>query len=281
MPAHKPVESWPATIIDCANLGEPMFDLFGANRSELSPHLKEKWGYVRARHLILATPEFIVFLDRSLDVDWKSSPEWDEAHRDQRKQLDEVLNRAAELEAGDWDRTDYERTLSLKRQIGEAVARGLGGNISQARQMLDKAETYREKAIASSARRKAITDQVQVKDEWQRYYKRWTAIHYAIGVGAVILSTLVASKPTWVSSTPSVAEYWISIFAWLAAVFTGLLTFLTPEKKASKYSRAWSTLNSEITRYNADNSYTVDDVLDAYNKGENIIFETSDTGRRR
>jgi hypothetical protein len=193
----------------------------------------------------LATPDFIVFLDEALDVDWKSSPGWDAAHVDQRKHLDEILNRAAELEAGDWDRSDVETTLNLKRQIGEAIARGLNGNIPQARQMLDKAEAYRTAAIRSFKRRRAIKDQVKIKDEWRDYYKRWIAIHYMIGVGALILSTLVASKPIWMGAS----EQWVSLFAWLAAVFTGLLTFLTPEKKAGKYSRAWSALNSEITRY--------------------------------
>lgn len=146
--------------------------------------------------------------------------------------------------------------------------------------MLDKADTYRAGAIRSFKRSRAIRDQVQIKNEWQNCYKRWTVVHYAIGVGAVVLSTLVASKPTWISSVPGTADHWISIFAWLAAVFTGLLTFLTPEKKASKYSRAWSTLNSEITRYNADDEYTINDVLEAYDKGESIIFET-ETGKRR
>jgi hypothetical protein len=118
-----------------------------ANRIGLSPHLRKTWGYVHAHHLILATPDFIVFLDRALDVDWKSSAGWDEAHKEQRKQLDEVLNRAAELETGEWDRCDAETTLSLKRQIGEAIARGLSGSIPQARQMLDKSEAYRASAM--------------------------------------------------------------------------------------------------------------------------------------
>lgn len=242
------------------------------DRNELSPHLRETWGYIRAHHLILATPDFIVYLDKTLDVDWKSTPAWDTAHKDQRKQLDEVLNRAAELETGDWDRSDVDITLSLKRQIGEAIARGLNGNIPQARQMLDKAEAYRARVTNDFRRNKAIKDQVKIKDEWRGYYRRWIAIHYTVGIGALFLSTLVASKPTWMG----LGEQWIGAFAWLAAVFTGLLTFLKPEKKAGKYSRAWSILNSQITLYNSDTEYTVSDVLKACNKGENIIFETSE-----
>ena len=47
-------------------------------------------------------------------------------------------------------------------------------------------------------------------------------MHYAIGIAALILSTLVASKPTWIGASGS----GISLLAWLVAVFTGLLTFL-------------------------------------------------------
>jgi hypothetical protein len=70
----------------------------------------------------------------------------------------------------------------------------------------------------------------------------------------------------------------VSLLAWLVATFTGLLTFLTPDKKADKYIRAWSILNSEVTRYNSDE---VDDVLGACQKGERIIFETASDDRRK
>jgi len=100
-------------------------------------------------------------------------------------------------------------------------------------------------------------------------------VQYGIGIGAILLSTLVASKPVWLD------ERHISFFAWLVAAFTGLLTFLTPDKKADKYIRAWSVLNSEITRYHTDHSHTVEDVLDACRYGENVIHETLPPERRQ
>src|SRR5438132_461110 len=109
--------------------------------------------------------------------------------------------------------------------------------------MLAKANSYR----TSMRRKQAIKAQVQIKEEWRSCYQRWSILHYAIGIAALILSTLVASKPTWIGASGS----GISLLAWLVAVFTGLLTFLTPDKKADKYLRAWSVLNTEITRYNA------------------------------
>jgi hypothetical protein len=92
-----------------------------------------------------------------------------------------------------------------------------------------------------------------------------------------LASTLVASRPVWLGLN----ENGVSLLAWLVATFTGLLTFLTPNKKADKYIRAWSILNSEVTRYNSDESCTVDDVLDACQKGERIIFETASDDRRK
>jgi hypothetical protein len=67
----------------------------------------------------------------------------------------------------------------------------------------------------------------------------------------------------------------------LVAFLTGLLTFLNPDKRAAKYMRAWSILNTAITRYNADVSYTLNDVLEAYHQGEAIIHETSPTAQKK
>jgi len=40
-------------------------------------------------------------------------------------------------------------------------------------------------------------------------------------------------------------------------------------------------LNSQITRYNADDTYTVNDVLEACERGENIIFQDGTTSAKR
>jgi hypothetical protein len=189
--------------------------------------------------------------------------------------VSEIVSRATVVEARDWDYSDEQKTINFKRQIGEAIARAFDGNIRSATEMLDGAEEYRRSTLSAAKRREAIKDQVKLKDLWRRCFRGWTAVHYIIGISAILLSTLVASKPLWL------AEMQISFFAWIVAALTGLLTFLTPDKKADKYIRAWSALNSEITRYNANEARTVEDVLDAYNSGENIIHDTSPNERRR
>jgi len=240
----------------------------------LSPHLRETWGGITYRHLILATAGFIVFIDHDLDVDWKSTPQWDSENENIRRRFAAVLAKAATIEAGDWD-GDAQRTLNFKRQIGEAVARGLEGNFGEADELLVRAEKFRQRVIGAAHRKEIIRDQVQIKNSWRRSYHIWTAIHYGIGIAALLLSTLVASKPAWLDSNQ------ISFVAWLVAAFTGLLTFLTPDKNADKFIRAWSALNSEIILYNADEDRTIEDIMDAYRQGQDIIYEGAQRDRRK
>jgi hypothetical protein len=224
-----------------------------APKTILSPEMRELWGYIPIRHLVLASPEFIVYLDDVLDVEWKTTNAYDDTDLGHKQQRSAVLTRAAELEAGDWDLSDERQTLSLRRQIAEAIARAFEGDFAQAQQMLDRASEYR----TSMRRKQSISEQVRINNEWRARYRRWTGVHYSIGVAALVFSTLVASRPTWIGS----AEVGTSLLAWFVAILTGLLTFLTPDKKADKYLRAWSVLNTEITRFNADEGYSVDDVL--------------------
>ena len=243
----------------------------------LSPELTKIWDFVEFRHLILASSDFIVFIDHALDVDWKTTSAWDQLNIESGERLDGILNRAAEIEAADWDHSDEQKTLNFKRHIGEAIARSLDGHFDHADKMLDKAESYRATTLKASRRKAAVAEQLQIKDAWKAFFRRWTAAHYTLGITALLFSTLVASKPVWLG----LSENQISFCAWLVAALTGLLTFLAPDKKADRYSRAWSILNSEITRYNADDTYTVNDVLDAYHQGEAIIRESPRIETRR
>jgi hypothetical protein len=242
----------------------------------LSPELEKLWGFIAPRHLVLATEGFIVWIDEELEIDWKSRPEWDAKNGDQLRVQSAILNRASALEAGEWDHSDEKRTLNLKRQIAEGIARYLSCEFVQAQQMLDKAEEYRAGILKTSRRTQAIEEQVEIKDSWKRNHKRWNWLHYGAGCAALLFSTLVAAQPAALGMTDSSR----SLFAWLAAFMTALLTFLTPDKKADKFLRAWSILNSEITIYKYDESHTVNDVLEAYHRGESIIFENATTPQR-
>lgn len=241
----------------------------------LSPYLKRRWGFVRFRYLILATERYIVFIDDELEVDWKSTAEWDQTLASQRREFDAILNRAASVESSDWENSDTQTTIKWKRQIGEAIARGLDTNFAGAVEMLDRAKDYRRHMLSLRRRQAAIKDQVKTKYHWRRASIGWSWVHYTIGICAIRLSTLIASKPLWLN------EIQIGFVAWVVAAFTGLLTFLAPDKKADKYIRAWSVLSSEVTRYNTNTEHTVEDVLDACRYGENIIHGTLPEGHGR
>src|SRR5436190_11403135 len=85
-------------------------------------------------HLVLATSGFIVWVNDELNIDWKSTPEWDAQHGEERQKHSAILNRAIALEAGDWDSSDEQKTLNLKMQIGQAIAQYLNGAVVQADQ---------------------------------------------------------------------------------------------------------------------------------------------------
>jgi hypothetical protein len=244
-------------------------------QNSLSPQLRDIWGFIKFRFLILATEDFIVFIDEALEVDWKSTSEWDASKAEHRSAFSEVISKATVIESRDWDHSDEQRTINLKRQIGEAIARALEGNFRTAGEMLDGAEEYRQSSLSALRRREAIKDQVKLKNSWRVCFRGWTVVHYAIGISAIVLSTLAAAKPMWLGDMP------LSIVSWIVAACTGLLTFLTPDKKADKYIRAWSALNSEITRYNSNQTRTVEDVLDACHNGESIIHEIPLNEKRR
>jgi len=248
------------------------------SRSEehkLSPHLDAIWGFIKYRFLVLATPDFIVFIDDELDLDWKTAPQYDEANKAKRGVRSKILNKAAVLEAADWDNSNEQRTIQFKRQIGEAIARVFEGNDAQAEEMLQSANQWRLEEL--QRRSAAIEEQMKVKDHWLKCRKSWTAVHYGIGVAALLFSSVAAAKTEVLGISSGVAA-WCS---WLTVFCTALLTFLSAERKSNKYARAWSILNNQIARYKADYHVQLKDVLESYTQGENIIFDTETAQQRR
>ena len=239
----------------------------------LSPHLTTIWDFVAYRYLILATENFIVFIDDELDVDWKTTTKYDEDTKQNDVHFARIINRAAALEAADRESSNEKRTLSFKRQIGEAIARALEGHFDKAEEMLQVAEQRRLDELQS--RKDAINEQIKVKDHWLTCRKTWTIIHYGIGTAALLFSSLAASKTEALGLSVTMTAW----FSWLTVICTAMLTFLSPERKSNKYARAWSILNNQIARYQADYQVQLKDVVESYKQGENIIFDT-DTHRR-
>jgi hypothetical protein len=240
---------------------------------QLSSHLRERWQFVEYRHLIKARSNFIVYIDKELDLEWKTSDKFDEENQANDVEYAKITNRAAALEAADRDTSDEKRTLNFKRQIGEAIARGLEGHFESAHEMLEVAEKCLQDEL--KLRREAIAEHVKVKESWRMARKFWTVAHYLLGVAALVFSSLSASKASDLGLSDAVTAW----CAWLTVIFTAMLTFLSPERKSNRYARAWSILNNQIVRYRTDFKVQLKDVIDSYNQGENILFET-DTNRR-
>lgn len=235
--------------------------------------LDKLWVGLPILQPIVTTDEFTVFVASDLGVEWQTTEKWKKDNPKDQKRHSAIVSRAASLEAAPWEGFDQNKTLTLRRLIGEAVARCLEGDYANAQKTLDAAGEYRATMITNSKRNEAISQHVQTKDGWRNTFRRWNIVHYMLGIAAIFCSSLVAAKPAWFGFQEFQNSFY-EWLAWLVALLTGLLTFLSPDRKAQRYQRAWSILNSQITRYNADNTYTLNDVLEAYQQGENIISET-------
>jgi hypothetical protein len=99
------------------------------------------WNHLPISFLVHATAEFVVFLDHSHDVDWKTSNTYDTEKRFPEGWA-RVQTRAAALEQILSENASAAVKRSCGRLIAEGLARGLGGDVKAANDALDKAEAY-------------------------------------------------------------------------------------------------------------------------------------------
>src|SRR4051794_19154649 len=83
------------------------------------------------------------------------------------------------------------------------------------------------------------------RDAWFRYFKRWRALHYSIGITTVFLSIAATSKLVRNDTA-------ISILTSLAAAGAAVLTFLRPLEQGSAYISAWRILDAACDAYQFD-----------------------------
>src|SRR6266446_4499931 len=101
-----------------------------------------KWPGIEIRHLILDADEFIVWLDKELDVDWLTTKQYDDEGPKDSVLHNEMLNLAATHECIPNDHHETNIRLNFKRMIGEGVARSLDHDYESAKEILDQARTY-------------------------------------------------------------------------------------------------------------------------------------------
>jgi hypothetical protein len=137
--------------------------------------------------------------------------------------------------------------------------------LSVQEQQAHKALTVEEQQV----RKEAAVGYATVRDAWQRYFHTWFAAHYILGTLLFICSATVASSKQFEFS-----PFWSGIFAWLVVILTAAIGFYKPEDRGSRYRQAWSLLSVQLSRFDFDSSYTLNDVIRAYEQGESIIHQT-------
>jgi hypothetical protein len=122
---------------------------------------------------------------------------------------------------------------------------------------------------ARKAHEAAAAEYVGLRDAWQRYFKYWFATYYILGTLLFLCSATAASAKQLGLSDP-----WPAIFAWLVVILTAAIGFYKPDDRASRYRQAWSLIRVQLSRFLYDETYTLNDVITAYQQGESIIHQT-------
>lgn len=108
---------------------------------------------------------------------------------------------------------------------------------------------------------------------WFNMYWRFIWAHYIMSGLAVILSVI---------QTTNLKDYdhLHPVFAAILAVDAGLIALFGAEKKANQAQRAWRILGVELDRFKAGTS-SLENVISAYEKGEDIIHEAQPTPNKQ
>ena len=115
---------------------------------------------------------------------------------------------------------------------------------------------------------------LKVRDAWFWYMKSWRITHYSLGFGGTICATAVAARVEILQGIPHLLDS----LAWVSAASIGILTLFRPHGRANAYAIAWRTLNDATMRYALQPAYPVEDLLEAYTKGEQAIQSSDPTG---
>jgi hypothetical protein len=118
-----------------------------------------------------------------------------------------------------------------------------------------------------------ISEQIRIMEFWRAYMFVMYGLHYFLGIASVVLAVTVASKPFEIPRESQI----YGVLAWLLALTTGIVGFISPERVGERYQKAFQVLSVEITRFRSDPSYTVNHMLDAYQAGERFIHEKRGT----
>ena len=104
---------------------------------------------------------------------------------------------------------------------------------------------------------------------WNISARSWYATHYTVGLFAMALTIIVASKPGALKTNTTAIEY----IACAAAILQGLNTFLGSTKKARSYRAAWRHLRRACIDYQLDPKTPDSSISEAIQKGWETIVD--------
>jgi len=117
-----------------------------------------------------------------------------------------------------------------------------------------------------SERDDKIKEQVKYCNGWRRMFLGCNAAHYALGISMVVLSSVVAAKPF------AIGDSYYNVFAWIVAAITAVTTFAKLSDLATRFHNAWVDLDFALALYRMEESTPISTVLDAWRRGEGIIY---------
>jgi len=104
---------------------------------------EKRWKIDNIKYLIIESPdEYIVFIDNSFDVDWKTTDEYDKNGKYQDPKFHAILSKEANVESIPNDHLQDSIRLNFKRLLGEAIARSLEGHYKNAEELVENARKY-------------------------------------------------------------------------------------------------------------------------------------------
>jgi hypothetical protein len=127
--------------------------------------------------------------------------------------------------------------------------------------------------MALTAQERMVRDEaaagyVNIRSDWRRSFGIWYTVYYTLGFFLLVFSAVAAS-----ATKVGLSEHWASICSLLVVILTGSIGFFKPDDRASRYRQAWSLLHTQLSRFLYDQTYTLNDVIRAYEQGEAIIHQ--------
>lgn len=107
---------------------------------------RNRWGHIDWHILILSTKEFVVWIDKEGDLDWETTPSYDDTVATQQRydgsKHNSMINEAVLLEGTPTEGLSADTALRFKRLIGQAIACSLDQDYRSAARMLAAARQY-------------------------------------------------------------------------------------------------------------------------------------------